>query len=176
MTAAWAILHQAGQPGHVGVCGQRGTGVGCAIIASGRIIMSHLKLQRTELLAGDGTPVRLVYDEDTDVLEIFFGENGPARGIELTDQIVLRLAREVPRALGLTLLHFSILSEQTIYGPRSWRLDSLDRMPEDLREIVLRVLTALPVSQFLKLTQLQTGYAQFVPVAYVDPQAIVAYA
>ena len=79
----------------------------------------------------------------------------------------MRLDREARRAVSLTLLHFSILSEQTVYGPRSWRIDSLERMPDALREVVLRVLTTLPVSQFLKLTQLQTGAAQFVPVAYV---------
>ncbi|HQY90260.1 DUF2283 domain-containing protein [Caldilinea sp.] len=133
-------------------------------------------MQQTEILTGDGTSVRLVYDEDADILELFFGDNGPARGIELTDQIILRLDREARRAVSLTLLHFSILSEQTVYGPRSWRIDSLERMPDALREVVLRVLTTLPVSQFLKLTQLQTGAAQFVPVAYVDAQRIVAYA
>ncbi|MFZ1771562.1 MAG: DUF2283 domain-containing protein [Caldilinea sp.] len=133
-------------------------------------------MQQTEILIGDGTSVRFVYDEDADILELFFGDNGPARGIELTDQIILRLDREARRAVSLTLLHFSILSEQTVYGPRSWRIDSLERMPDALREVVLRVLTTLPVSQFLKLTQLQTGAAQFVPVAYVDAQRIVAYA
>ena len=138
--------------------------------------MNELRMQQTEILIGDGTSVRLVYDEDADILELFFGDNGPARGIELTDQIILRLDREARRAVSLTLLHFSILSEQTVYGPRSWRIDSLERMPDALREVVLRVLTTLPVSQFLKLTQLQTGAAQFVPVAYVDAQRIVAYA
>jgi len=139
-------------------------------------MMNDLRMQQTEILTGDGTSVRLVYDEDADILELFFGDNGPARGIELTDQIILRLDREARRAVSLTLLHFSILSEQTVYGPRSWRIDSLERMPDALREVVLRVLTTLPVSQFLKLTQLQTGAAQFVPVAYVDAQRIVAYA
>lgn len=139
-------------------------------------MMNTLRLQQTEILAGDNTPVRFVFDEDADILELFFGENGPARGIELTDQIVLRLDREARRAVSLTLLHFSILSEQTVYGPRSWRLDNLEQMPEALREVVLRVLTTLPVSQFLKLTQLQTGPTQFVPVAYVDAQRVVAYA
>lgn len=139
-------------------------------------MMNELRMQQTEILIGDGTSVRFVYDEDADILELFFGDNGPARGIELTDQIILRLDREARRAVSLTLLHFSILSEQTVYGPRSWRIDSLERMPDALREVVLRVLTTLPVSQFLKLTQLQTGAAQFVPVAYVDAQRIVAYA
>jgi hypothetical protein len=38
------------------------------------------------------------------------------------------------------------------------------------------VLTTPPVNQFLKLTQLQTGAGQFVPVVYVDAQPVTAYA
>lgn len=138
--------------------------------------MNTLQVEHTQILAADGTPVHLVYDQEADVLDVFFGENYPARGVELTDQIVLRLDCEVRRAVSLTLLHFAILSEQTTYGPRSWRLDGLEQMPEDLREVVLHVLTTLPVSQFLKLTQLQTSPSQYVPVVYVDTNPVNAYA
>ena len=138
--------------------------------------MITLRIQQTELLARNGTLVRLVYDEDADMLELTFGENCPARGIELTDQIILRVDPIAARAVSLTLLHFSILAEQTVYGPRSWALASLRQMPEDARELVLHVLTTPPVSQFLKLSQLQTAPAQFMPVVYVDPQPIASYA
>lgn len=138
--------------------------------------MNKLNLQRIEMTARDGTPVRFVYDEEADILELFFGENAPATGIELTDQIILRLDRKAGRALSLMFLHFSILSEQTAYGPRSFSLEKLEQLPEDLRELVLRLLTSLPVSQFLKLTQLQTTPAQFMPVAYVESQPMLAYA
>ncbi len=129
--------------------------------------MSKLNLQQVEMTARDGTPVRFVYDEEADMLELFFGENAPAMGIDLTDHIVLRLDRKTKRALSLVLLHFSILSEQTEYGPRSFPLENLERLPEDLRELVLRLLTTLPVSQFLKLSQLQTTPPKFIPVAYI---------
>lgn len=138
--------------------------------------MSNLHLQQTEIQAVDGTPVRLIYDEDTDILECVFGQNRPARGVELTDQILLRVDLAEQRAVGLTLLHFSILSEQTAYGPRSWRLDSLEQMPEALRDLVLHVLMTPPVNQYLKLTQLQTAPAQFAPVVYVDVQPVAVYA
>ena len=138
--------------------------------------MSELKLQKTEITARDGTPVRLVYDETADILEIFFGENGPATGIELTDHMILRLDRKARRAFSLLLLHFSILSEQTEYGPRSFSLDKLDKLPEDLRELVLGLLTSLPVSQFLKLSQLQTASLKHLPIAYVESQPMAVYA
>jgi hypothetical protein len=67
----------------------------------------NIILYRTEMIAYDGTPVRFVYDQEADILEIFFGENEPATGIELTDHIILRLNRQTRRAISLMLLHFS---------------------------------------------------------------------
>jgi hypothetical protein len=138
--------------------------------------MGELKLQKTTMTAHDGTPVRLVYDEEADILEIFFGENGPATGIELTNYIMMRLDRKTGRALSLMLRHFSILAEQTVYGPRSFPLDKIDGLPEDLRELALQLLTSLPVSQFIKLSHFQSAPQTFMPLAYVEPQPIVAYA
>lgn len=138
--------------------------------------MSALKLQRTEMVAQDGTLVRLVYDEEADILEIFFGENGPATGLELTNYIILRLDRKAKRILSVILRHFSILAEQTEYGPRSFPLEKLESLPEELREVVLRLLTTLPVSQFLKLSHLQASPKKNLPLAYVESQPMVVYA
>ena len=78
------------------------------------------------MIVGDGTPMRFIYDQEADILEIFFGENGPATGVELTDHIILRLNRQTRRAISLMLLHFSILTERTEYGPRSYPLNKLN--------------------------------------------------
>jgi len=133
--------------------------------------MSTLELQRTEIRAQDGTPVRLVYDREADSLEIFFGENEPATGVELTEYIVLRLNKQTRRAVSLTLLHFSILTECTEYGPRSYPLSKLDELPEDLRELVLHVVTSMPLSQFLRLSHFQASPTEQIPFAYVASQA-----
>lgn len=71
--------------------------------------------------------------------------------------------------MSLTLRHFSILAERTLYGPRSYPLDHLDELPESLHEIVLHLLTTPPVNQFLKLSHVQLSPAQQMPVAYVEP-------
>ncbi len=63
--------------------------------------------------------MRFVYDQEADILEIFFGENESATGVELTDYIILRLNQQTRRAISLTLLHFSILTERTEYGVES---------------------------------------------------------
>jgi hypothetical protein len=138
--------------------------------------MGVVKLQRTEMVAQDGTPIRLVYDEEADILEIFFGENGPATGLELTSSIVLRLDRKAKRILSVMLRHFSILAEQTEYGPRSFPLEKLESLPAEIRELVLRLLTTLPVSQFLKLSHLQASPKKNLPLAYVAAQPMIAYA
>ncbi len=90
----------------------------------------------TKIIAQDGTPTRLVYDAEGDILEIFFGDNKPATGVELTDHLILRVHQESGRAVSLTILEFSILSERTEFGPRSFPLNKLKDLPDHLRELV----------------------------------------
>jgi len=138
--------------------------------------MSEVNLYKTEITAKDGTPVRLVYDPQADILEIFFSENEPATGVELTDHIILRLNKKTKRAISLMLLDFSILAERTEYGPRSYPLDKLDELAEDLRELVLQLVTSMPVSQFLKLSHFQASPTERVPLTYVESQPSMAAA
>lgn len=138
--------------------------------------MSQLNLYKTEITANDGTPVRLVYDQEADILEIFFGENEPATGVELTDHIILRLNQKTKRAVSLLLLDFSVLTERTEYGPRSYPLGKLDEWPEDLRELVLQLVTSMPVSQFLKVSYFQASPTERVPLTYVESQPAVTVA
>lgn len=138
--------------------------------------MGDLKLHRTEVKAANGETIRLVYDESGDMLDIFFGENQPATGVELTDHILLRLNRTTGRAVSLTLLHFSILTQQTEYGPRSYPLDKLEELPEDLRELVIRAVTTAPVNQFLKLSHFQESPTKHVPITYVEPYRFASVA
>jgi hypothetical protein len=133
-------------------------------------LMSALNLSQRDITAYDGTPVRLVYDQEADILEIFFGINEPATGIELTDHIVLRLNQQTKRAVSLLLLDFSILTERTEYGPRSYPLNKLHELPEDLRELVLQVITSMPVRQFLKVSHFQASPTESVLLTYVESQ------
>jgi len=131
--------------------------------------MSDLKLQKTEIKTANGETIRLIYDESGDILDIFFGENKTATGVELTEHILLRINSATGQAVSLSLLHFSILTEQTEYGPRSYPLDKLEDLPGNLRELVVRTLTTMPVSQFLKLSYFQESLTKRVPFTYVEP-------
>ena len=138
--------------------------------------MSALNFSRRDITAYDGTRVGLVYDQETDILEIFFGVNEPATDVDLTDHIVLRLNQQTKRAISLMLLDVSILTERTEYGPRSYPLDTLNVLPEDLRELVLQLITSMPVGQFLKVSHLQVSPTERVPLTYVEFQPSMSVA
>ncbi|MBU1660446.1 MAG: hypothetical protein KKD28_03130, partial [Chloroflexi bacterium] len=65
---------------------------------------------------------------------------------------------------------FSILTERTEYGPRSYPLGKLDEVSEDLRELVLHLVTSMPVSQFVKLSHFQASPMEQIPFTYVESQ------
>ncbi|MCK4766028.1 MAG: DUF2283 domain-containing protein [Candidatus Aminicenantes bacterium] len=138
--------------------------------------MSNLKVHRREIKDQNGAIIRLRYDENEDILDIFFDENESAAGVELTDHILLRLNRETGRAVSLTLLHFSILTERTEYGPRSYPLDKLNELPEDLQEQAFLAMSTSPVNKFLKLSFFQESPNRGIPLTYVEPASFVPVA
>lgn len=138
--------------------------------------MSDLNLHQREIKSENGETIRLVYDKDEDMLDIFFGENEPATGIELTDHILLRINGETGRAVSLTLLHFSILTERTVYGPRSYPLDKLEELPDNLRDLAIRAVTTMPVNKFLKISFFQESPTKRVPLTFVEPYSFAAVA
>ena len=135
--------------------------------------MNTLNLSQRDIITYDGTPVRLVYDQEADILEIFFGTNEPATGIELTDHSVLRLNQQTKRAVSLLLLDSSILTERTEYGPRSYPRTTLHALPEEVRAVVLQVVTSMPVLQFLQVSPFQVSPTERIPLTYGEAQPSV---
>jgi mRNA-degrading endonuclease RelE of RelBE toxin-antitoxin system len=45
----------------------------------------------------------------------------------------------------------------------------LDDLPEELRELVVRIITTPPVNQFLKLSHFQQSPTKRIPFTYVEP-------
>ncbi|MCB9107604.1 MAG: DUF2283 domain-containing protein [Anaerolineales bacterium] len=61
------------------------------------------------------------YDKEADVLYIsFFPGEKATSAVELNDNILLRFNRAEQRAIGLTLMDFSVLIQLTNLGPRSF--------------------------------------------------------
>ncbi|MFZ4660276.1 MAG: DUF2283 domain-containing protein [Caldilineaceae bacterium] len=114
--------------------------------------MDELNLQRYQVITESGRPIEIEYDQDGDMLEIFFQKGPATNAIELAAPIILRFDRESGMAVSLSILTFSRVIEKTELGPRSFRIDGLDALPDALRKIVSNIITSPPVSTFLKVS------------------------
>ncbi|MGD8794934.1 MAG: DUF2283 domain-containing protein [Anaerolineae bacterium] len=97
---------------------------------------------------------KLRYDQEADVLYVSFGRSEHVTGIELADNILLRLdtgqaTGTAPRAVGLTFVSFERMMAHYQDCPLNVPLANLRNLPEGLWQIVLDVLTTPPVSDFL---------------------------
>lgn len=86
------------------------------------------------------------YDQTNDTLYVAFAPGEKATGIELNDHILLRLNKAERRAVGLTFFEYSLLAQRTEVGPRSFPLTGLAQLSEELRELVLEILSRQPVN------------------------------
>jgi len=98
--------------------------------------------------------IRINYDEEADVLYVSFGRSEHVTGIELADNILLRLdtgkaTGETARPVGLTFISFSWLMAHHRDKPLTISLERLRNLPENLLPIVMGVITTPPVSDFL---------------------------
>jgi uncharacterized protein YuzE len=114
------------------------------------------------------------YDETSDTLYISFAPGEAATGIELTDHILLRVNKRERRAIGLTLLDYSILAQTTDIGPRSFPLTGLDELSDDLREMVLDILLHPPVHHILSLLAYTPSLAETIPIISLQPLSVAA--
>ena len=109
------------------------------------------------------------YDEEVDVLYVSFSPGEKATtGVELNDNILLRFNRAEKRAVGLTLMDFSVLVQLTELGPRSFPLNGLNDLEPDWQETVIDIITKPPVSQVLKVSVYTPSLSEAVPVALVE--------
>ena len=106
----------------------------------------------------------ITYDEISDTLMIAFEPGKQATGIELNDHILLRIDKEKRQAVGITFLDYSLLAQRADYGPRSFPVTGLSKLPEELRELVLDILQKSPVSDILTLSTYTPSYAESIPI------------
>ncbi len=105
------------------------------------------------------------YDKEADVLYISFspGEKATA-AVELNENILLRFNRAEKRAVGLTLMDFSVLVQLTKLGPRSFPLSGLKDLEPEWQEIVIEIITQPPVNQILRVSTYTPSPAETVPM------------
>ncbi len=117
------------------------------------------------------------YDKEADVLYISFsrGEKATA-AVELNDNILLRFNRDEKRAIGLTLMDYSVLIQLTNLGPRSFPLYGLKELEPEWQEMVIEMVTKPPVNQILKISSYTPSLSETIPITSVvkPPIAIAA--
>ncbi len=116
----------------------------------------------------DGQTITYSYDEEGDIMEIFFRRGGGV-GVDLTDNIVLRYDQETEEALSLILISFSKLIQPTKFGPPSFRLTALSELPPDMQQSVLDILNSFPVNRFLRVSGLfLSPGGELQPITYLE--------
>ena len=112
------------------------------------------------------------YDKEADVLYISFSPGEKATtAVELNDNILLRFNRAEKRAIGLTLMDFSVLVQLTDLGPRSFPLTGLNELEPEWQEAVIEIITKPPVNQILKVSIYTPSLNETVPIAHVEKPA-----
>ncbi len=135
-----------------------------------------LNIQSTVITTSNGQTARIEYDSEADILEIFFESVQATTAVHLHDSIVLRLNQAERRPSGLIIIGYKKLSRPTAVGPRSIPLNGLENLPDDLRTLVIELITTPPVSDFLKVTSYSPTEDQLVTLAYIDCPAALALA
>ncbi len=117
------------------------------------------------------------YDKEADVLYISFSPGEKATtAVELNENILLRFNRAEKRAVGLTLMDFSVLVQLTKLGPRSFPLTGLKDLEPEWQETVIEIITASPVNQILKISSYMLSPSETIPITLVQKPPIPAAA
>jgi len=111
----------------------------------------------------------LNYDEESDTLYVSFDPGKKATGIELNDQMLLRINKKEKKAVGVTLFNYSVLAQPTAIGPRSFPLTGLTLLPEHVQEVVVQILRTPPVNEVLWLSSYTPSLTETMPIASLWP-------
>ncbi len=114
------------------------------------------------------------YDELSDTLYVSFAPDEEATGIELNDHILLRINKQERRAIGITFFEYSLLAQHTEIGPRSFSLNGLAQLSEELRGIVFEILRRAPVNELLTLSAYTPSIVETIPITMIQALPVAA--
>lgn len=112
---------------------------------------------------------KVKYDEISDTLVVVFASGKLSTGIELTNNILLRIDPQTEQAISLNFFDYSILSQITEIGARSFPLPGLTALPKNLQEIILQILQSKPVCDFLHLSAYTPSINETIPIISLQP-------
>ena len=112
------------------------------------------------------------YDEMSDALHVTFEAGTQATGIELNDNILLRIDKSRRKAIGLTFFNYSILIQKADFGPRSFPLTGISALSGELQEMVMEIISTSPVKEILSLSTYTPSLAEAIPITLLHlPEA-----
>jgi len=114
------------------------------------------------------------YDETSDTLYVSFEPGAQATGIELNDNILLRIDKDRRKAIGLTFLNYSLLAQKADFGPRSFPLSGMSHLSSGLQEIVMEIISNSPVKEILSLSTYTPSFSEAIPITLLhlpEPQS-----
>lgn len=112
---------------------------------------------------------KIKYDEISDTLSLVFESGTPSIGIELTNNILLRISPQTGEATSLEFFDYSILAQATDMGTRSFPLTGLAALSEHLQENTLRILHTSPLCDFLQLSAYTPSITETIPIVLIKP-------
>ncbi len=113
------------------------------------------------------------YDKEADVLYISFAPDEQATAsVELNENLLLRFNRAEKRAIGLTLMDFTVLVQMTKLGPRNFPLSGLAELEPEWQDEVVEIITHSPVNQILKVSAYAPSAVEIMPIAWVEKPPI----
>jgi len=122
-------------------------------------------------------PSQISYDEISDTLYISYEPDQEATGIELNEHILLRINEPRRTLVGVTVFDYSIVSQKTEMGPRSFPLTGLQELPDDLREMALEILSRPPANEIFSMsayTPFSTHEAIAIPITSMQTIPVAA--
>lgn len=116
------------------------------------------------------------YDDEGDILEIFFDSAPASATVELADGVFLRFDRKSWRPLSLGFISATTRTQQQEFGPTLLALTGLTKLPELERKRILHILQTPPVSLILPLYSFKaTARSQVIPVGLLaQPMPLAA--
>lgn len=108
------------------------------------------------------------YDEEADIMYVSFAPGEKATtAVELNENILLRLNLPERRAVGLTLMDFSLLVQPTELGPRSFPLSGLSALEPEWQDLVTLLITTAPINTILNISTYTPTPTATIPIASV---------
>ena len=114
------------------------------------------------------------YDEMSDTLYVSFAPGEKATGIEINENILLRINKAERRAIGVTIFNYSYLAQKTAAGLRSVPLSGLAALSAGLQELVLDILASPPVNSILMVSTYSPSATEHIPITLLQSETLVA--